>query len=108
MAGVSSNVKRSIQKLILAIQYRHGRRITYHTQQFVGREGNVHTLYMLKEATYDDSKGKYINHDVFKSASTIQIALFLRDMYYQLEGQELPTDNEIWNKIRERINENNG
>lgn len=104
MGSTRNNIRGICQKLITAIEHGYGRRITFHTQQFVGSEGYRHTLYILKEAMWDEDKRKYINHDLFRSASTIQVALYLRDFYYTLEGKELPTDNETWNQIRANIN----
>ena len=37
---------------------------------------------------------------MFKSTSQIQIVLFLRDLWYTVNGKELPQDNEAWNKIK--------
>ncbi len=61
------------------------------------------TMYHVKKAVWDEDKLKYSNVEVFRSCSQIQIILFLRDMWYQLNGQELPTDNDMWNEIRNTI-----
>ena len=38
--------------------------------------------------------------EIFASPSHIQIVFFLRDYLFAIEGKELPTDNEMWNKAK--------
>jgi hypothetical protein len=30
----------------------------------------------------------------------IQIVLFLRDVWYTIQGEEIPTDNEMWEAVK--------
>jgi len=89
-----------IHKLQSAIN-RKGYKVLYSTSQFYSEEQNRPvTLYTLKQAHYDEQKGKNVNVELFKSNSQIQIVLFLRDLWYQINGWEIPTDNEYWNDIK--------
>ena len=82
----------------------HGMKILYSTTQFYSEDQDRPvTMYILKQAVWDDEKGRNNNIELFKSTSQIQILLFLRDLWYELNGKEIPTDNETWNKIRDTI-----
>ena len=89
-----------IKKLVGALN-RKGLRILYTTSQFWSMtQGRPVTVYYIKQAVWDENKQKYVNVDLFKSPAQIQIVLFLRDMWYTVNGKELPQDNELWNEIR--------
>lgn len=91
-----------IHKLQQALNM-HGLRIMYCTSQFYSdKQERPVTIYHIKQAVWDAKKQKYVNQDLFNSTSQIQILLFLRDMWYSLNGKELPTDNETWNEIRDK------
>lgn len=97
MASNSTNIHR-LQQAINA----HGGRILYSTSQFYStQQDRPVTVYHLKKAVYDEEKGRNINIEVFKSTSQIQIVLFLRDMWFEMNGWEVPHDNEMWEKVKE-------
>lgn len=81
-----------------------GMRIMYSTSQFYSeQQDRPVTIYHIKQAVYDSDKQKFVNQELFNSTSQIQIVLFLRDLWYTINGKELPTDNEKWNAIREKL-----
>ena len=81
-----------------------GMRIMYSTSQFYSeQQDRPVTIYHIKQAVYDSDKQKFVNQELFNSTSKIQIVLFLRDLWYTINGKELPTDNEKWNAIREKL-----
>ena len=89
-----------IRKLQSALNSK-GMKIMYSTSQFYSeQEDRPVTVHHIKQAVYDPARGKYINFELFKSPSQIQIVLFLRDLWYTVNGKEVPQDNEAWNKIR--------
>lgn len=92
-----------IHKLQQALNM-NGHRILQTTSQFysVEQERPI-TIYHLKEAVYDEDKNKFINLELFSSTSQIQILLFLRDMWYEHNGWEVPKDNEVWNNKKQNI-----
>ena len=57
---------------------------------------------MVKKAIWDEDKQKYKNVEIFSSPSDIQIVFYLRDLWYELNNWEVPTDNEEWNKAKQR------
>lgn len=89
-----------IHKLQHAINDKGGR-ILYQTSQFYSEEKHKPiTTYHIRQAI--PQEGKRAKHiELFKSTSQLQIVLFLRDMWYDMNNWELPTDNETWNNIRE-------
>ena len=92
-----------IHKLQRAINSR-GYKVLYSTTQFYSdQQDRPVTMYILKQAVYDEEKGKHVNVDLFKSTSQIQIVLFLRDMWYDINGMEIPKNNEIWNDIKKGV-----
>ena len=92
-----------IHKLQQALNLR-GEMILYNTSQFYSTEQDRPvTVYHVKKAVWDEKKGKNINIELFKSTSQIQILLFLRDMWYEVNGWELPEGDEEWTTIRERL-----
>ena len=94
-----------IKKLRSAINLK-GERLLYNTSEFYSEEQNrTVTIYTIKKQVWNPKLQKNKNIELFHSTSQIQIVLFLRDYWYTLNGMELPTDNEKWNKIREKIRE---
>lgn len=89
-----------IHKLQQAINGR-GERIMYSTSQFYSEEADRPvTIYHIKRAVYDEKKGRWVNEELFHSTSQIQIVLFLRDLWYAINGKEIPQDNEVWNEAK--------
>lgn len=100
--GVSSMASNStlIHKLQQALNGK-GERILYTTSQFYSEQQNRPvTIYHVKQATYDEIEDKTRNVELFKSTSQIQIVLFLRDLWYEVNGWEVPQDNETWNNVK--------
>lgn len=94
-----------IKKLRSAINSR-GHKLLYSTYEFFSEEKNGPvTIYCIKEAIYNKSTGRNENIELFKSGSQIQIVLFLRDYWYKINNIPLPEDNEKWNKIRRKLEE---
>ena len=92
-----------IKKLRAAINGK-GEKLLYSTSEFFSEsQQRPITIYTIKKAIWDEKRGRNKNVELFHSPSQIQIVLFLRDYWYRLTNQELPTDNETWNKIREKI-----
>ncbi len=96
MAG---NLLATSKKLVKALNTR-GYKLTFSTKQFIGTEGNVHSYYSICKGVWNEDKHKYLNKELYSSASMVRIVLFLRDMWYKENGWELPTDQELWNKLR--------
>lgn len=89
-----------IHKLQQAINL-NGGRILYSTSQFYsGEQDRPVTMYVIKQGVLDETTNKIKSVELFKTTSQIQVVLFLRDFWFTMNGWEVPTDNEKWNKIK--------
>lgn len=96
----------TIKKLQRAINEKFDERILVnHTQFYSENSGRPVEIIVVKKAVWDEEKNRTINIELFSSTSDVQIVLFLRDYWYELNGWEVPTDNEIWNKAKEQYKE---
>lgn len=97
------NNREIIFKLQQALNH-EGQMILQRTTQFYSMETNCPiTIYYVEQAYYDEQAQKTKKNELFHSTSQLQIILFLRDLLYLCKGEELPTDNEIWNEKRKGI-----
>ena len=94
----------NIHRLQSAIN-RTGQKVLYSTSQFYSKQQDRPvTVYQLKRVIWDEEKQRNRSVELFKSTSQIQILLYLRDMWYEINGWEIPTDNPVWNEIRAKLN----
>lgn len=91
------------KKLLKGISVKYDKQLTLSTKQFMGVEKQPHSIYILSEAVLNPDTGRYYNKEFYSTTSMIRITLYLRDIFYTLEGRELPTDQEKWNAIREEL-----
>lgn len=94
-----------IHKLQQAINQNFGQKILYNKTQFYSdKQDRPVTMYVLKKAVWDNDRKRNKNIELFSTTSQIQTVLFLRDLWYELNGWEIPTDNEEWNRAKENYN----
>ena len=90
-----------IKKLQLAINQKFGEQLLYERRQFYSQSQNRPVnMYMIKKSVFNKKKQKMTAIELFKSPSQIQIILFLRDYWFELNGWEVPIDNPEWNIIK--------
>lgn len=102
---MAANLMQTSKRLMQAINSR-GHKLTLSIKQFIGREGQPHNMYSVNRAFWNEEKGKYIHEELYSTTSMVRITLFLRDMWFELNNWELPTDQEAWNRIREELRKN--
>lgn len=91
----------TIKKLQNAINHFFDQHITVNkTQYYVEKSGKIAEILIVKKATVVNGKTKY--EELFSSGSDVAITLFLRDMWYELNGWEVPTDNEYWEEQKRK------
>lgn len=92
-----------IKKLKNAINSR-GEKLLYNTTEFYSEQQDrtvtIHIIKKQLEPEPGEKKGQKI--ELFSSTSTIQIVLFLRDYWYELNGWEVPKDNQVWNEAKDK------
>jgi len=95
-----------IKKLQRAINDSFNAKILINKTQFYSdKTEKAVELIVIKKAVWDNDKQKYKNIELFSSASDVQIVLWLRDYWYELNGWEIPTDNEQWNEAKAKYEE---
>lgn len=94
-----------IHKLQNAINQKFDAKILYNKQQWYSMEQNRPVNQYVIRKAYTDVEGRTKYLELFSSCSQIQIVLWLRDYWYELNGWEIPTDNEMWEKAKEKYME---
>ena len=93
----------TIKKLQRAINDKFGEKILINHHQFFSDDSKRVIEYIdISKAIWDEDKGKRVNIKVFSSASDVQIVLWLRDYWYELNGWEIPKDNPEWIAARKK------
>lgn len=75
------------------------------TQYYVDQDNKIAEIIIVKQAHVNPTSGKTNYEEIFSSGSDVAIVLFLRDMWYELNGWEVPTDNEQWNETKRKYYE---
>ena len=84
--------KLMIRKLQHALNSR-GMKVMYCSSQFYSEDQDRPVnIYSIKQAVWSEERQKYVNVEMYKASSQIRIILFLRDLWYTIEGKELPKD----------------
>lgn len=78
-----------------------GGKLLINTSQWYSKDkGRTVTAYVIKRSTQDEDKSYRHNIELFRTYSQVQMVLWLRDYWYELNGWEIPTDNETWEKLK--------
>ena len=104
---MATNLMQTSKKLVQALNSR-GYKLTFSTKQFMGKESQPHNMYCVNKATWNEEKGRYSHEELYSTTSMVRMTLFLRDMWFEENGWDLPDDQEAWNKIRAELREKNG
>lgn len=97
MAG---NYLRTAKKLQTACKKRFGVKLLIQQRQWYSDEKDMAvTVYSIAQVTGHEGR-KTNSIELFKTYSQVQLVLFMRDMWYELNGWEIPHDNEKWEEIK--------
>lgn len=95
---------RLARKLQTAINQQNGAKLLINTQQWYSKDkGRAVTTYVIRQSFGDDQFRKTL--ELFRTYSQVQMVLWLRDYWYELNGWEIPTDNEEWEELKRRYGE---
>lgn len=84
-----------IYKLQVALNSK-GLRILCNRSQFYSEQQNRPvTIYKLSQSIPNEQTGKNTHKELFSSASEIQMVLFMRNLWYALNGKEIPPTNNM-------------
>lgn len=101
---MATNQRQALKKLQRAINARSESKILVsETEWFSDKRNATITSYIIRKAlpTKDTARGRKKHTELFNTTSLIQAVLYLRDYWYSLIGEEIPTDNEYWNNIKD-------
>lgn len=80
-----------------------GAKLLINTQQWYSKDkGRTVTSYVIKQSITDGDKAYRHNVEMFRTYSQVQMVLWLRDYWYELNGWEVPTDNKTWEALKKQ------
>lgn len=90
------------KKLQNAINQRSGAKLLINTQQWYSEDkGRAVTSYVIKQSVTESGDKPYRhNVELFRTYSQVQMVLWLRDYWYELNGWQVPTDNNTWEEVK--------
>lgn len=93
--------RNTIKKLQMAINQIFKEQLLYERRQFYSAQQNRPiNMYVIKKTIFNTAKDRLDTIEMFKTSSQIQVILYLRDYWYELNGWEMPTDNPEWNMVK--------
>ena len=93
----------TIKKLQKAININFDKKILVNKNQFYSdKTKSIIEMIVIKQAVWNEEKHKVVNVKLFESTSDVQIVLYLRDLWFKLNGWDIPTDNDVWNDIKKK------
>lgn len=99
----SSKYMRIAKKLQTASRKMFGVKLLIDQRQWYHKDKDMaitsYTLYQV------DENVKSAKIKLFQTYSQVQLVLFMRDLWYELNGWEVPTDNKIWEGIKRKYAE---
>lgn len=90
------------KKLQRAINTKFKLKILVNTTQWYSDDKDVPINMYTVRQVLNNEKGKKATVELFKTYSTIQLVLFMRDFWYELNDWEIPTDNPRWEELKQR------
>lgn len=84
-----------IYKLQTALNSKGLRILCNRSQFFSDQQNRPVTIYKISQSVFNPDTGKNNHVELFSSASEIQIVLFMRNLWYAIQGKDIPPTNEI-------------
>lgn len=93
--------RNTIKKLQLAINQKFDEQLLYDRRQFYSnaQQRPINT-YQIKKTVFNHAKDREETVELFRTSSQVQVILYLRDYWYELNGWEVPMDNPEWNMVK--------
>lgn len=91
------------KKLQTACNKLFGVKLLIDQKQWFHKDKNTAiTVYTLYQVIDKDKPSKV---KLFQTYSQVQLVLYMRDYWYELNGWEVPTDNKMWEDIKRKYGE---
>ena len=84
-----------IHKLQVALNSKGLRILCNRSQFYSDQQNRPVTMYKVSQSVRNESTGKCTHVELFSSASEIQIVLFMRNLWYAVNGKEIPPTNNM-------------
>ena len=79
-----------------------GVKLLINTQQWFSKDKNRPvTVYVVRQ-TVQTIGDKKTTIELYRTYSHVQLVLWLRDYWYELNGWELPTDSTLWEGVKNK------
>lgn len=92
---------RTAKKLQTACRKVFGIKLLINQRQWFSNDKDMAiTVYTVNEVRPNGEGKRDLNIEIFRTYSQVQLALFMRDYWYRLNGWEVPHDNEKWEEIK--------
>ena len=96
---------RTARKLQTACKKLFGVKLLIDQRQWYHKDRDqTMTVYTLYQVTIDE-KDKSTKIKLFQTYSQVQLVLYMRDYWFALNGWEIPTDNKVWEEIKQKYGE---
>lgn len=84
-----------IHKLQIALNSRGMRILCNRSQFYSEQQKRPVTVYKVAQSISNPETGKNMHKELFSSASEIQVVLFLRNLWYLINGLDIPPTNRM-------------
>lgn len=84
-----------IWKLQVALNSKGLRILCNRSQFFSDQQNRPVTIYKISQSVKNETTGKNNHVELFSSASEIQIVLFMRNLWYAVNGKPIPPTNKV-------------
>lgn len=105
-----------MRRLQIALNSKGMKILCNRSQFYSDQQKRPVTIYKVAQSIWDDSAGKYNHKTLFSSASQIQVVLFMRNLWFLINGKEIPSTNGLkgaekfqasWDEFEENWNLSN-
>lgn len=84
-----------IHKLQVALNSKGMKILCNRSQFYSDSQNRPVTIYKVAQSIWDPATERYKHKELFSSASEIQIVLFMRNLWYVVNGKEVPPTNRM-------------
>lgn len=100
---MATNFNTMIRKLQQACNSKFNAKLLINRGQIYSNKADkTINILSIKQAVFDQKTGKNKNVELFNTTSEKDAVFFLRDYWYELNGWEVPKDNEEWERAKEK------
>lgn len=84
-----------IHKLQVALNSKGLKILCNRSQFYSDKQNRPVTIYKVAQSVWNEASCRYNHKDLFSSASQIQVVLFMRNLWYAVNGNPIPPTNRM-------------